>query len=195
MQPTGRDARAIALAAALLAVGCGDSRAGTAPVLDAAVDLATERIQDALAPAYPEGGKRVTLRSGPAGEIRGEGFDLQSGEVKVATESDFALTIRQVVQLAPERPNVAFCRRQPPPGETAFTRVTDIPSDVTGCEKWPGWSTLLFGGNTGGEFPDAAGKGYVIRSRDSVPTAKLLVIAMVRTAPSEYAVTFDIARF
>ena len=148
---------------------------------------------DAAAGDWAAGGvQRGTLTGNYLTSTTGQGWDLATGRLASnAADADFALSMAMVISLSPRKPQVGFCKRQPPGGAAAFTRVEEIPSDVAGCASW---SLADLGGNSPLFENYVRGHGFIVRDRNAMPVARLMAVSGSVVA-ADVTVTFDIMKF
>ena len=157
----------VATAALVFTLGCGDTKRD-----DGSVD----------------GVERVTLTGNYLTSLTGQGWNLESGRItNEPADVDFALSMTMVIMLHPRQPEVGFCE---PGGVSKFERVEDVPSDASGCT---GWGSADLGGNSPVIADSVAGRGFIVRNRDAVPVAKLMIVS-ASVVEADVQVTFDIAK-
>jgi len=133
-----------------------------------------------------DGVQRVTLTGNYVKSSTGQGWNLESGRItNEAEDVDFALSMAMVIMLHPRQPQVGFCELG---GVDAFERVEDVPSDASGCTDW---GSADLGGNSPVIADYVAGRGFIVRNRDAVPVAKLMIVS-ASVVEADVQVTFDI---
>lgn len=138
-----------------------------------------------------DGIKRVTLTGNYVTSTTGQGWSLDSEQIaRNSGDADFSLTMKMVISLKPNQPQVGFCEQTPPMGAGGFKHIKEVPSDFASCNDW----TLAYlGGNSPLISETFSGRGFIVRNRDAVPIAKLMTVS-ASIDRGDVRVTFDIVK-